>query len=199
MENSFFEIASVRPSVRASVQEPIVLASVDFASPKMMGSKKRHIPFRTPFLTSNRSISFLKKGSMRRTGYLLSLCFLLRNSQKSYFLFCHPTGANSYKKSAASCRSVFFGEILNGQHSRNRLRRTKAEGASVFSHRFFVGFHSWRGVSKNRFFKSRPSVRPGAHSPRIGRFCLTKSDGFPEETHSILETVFALKSVDLFS
>ena len=65
--NAFFKIASVRacvrPSVRPSVQKPIALKSVDFTSPKMVGSKKRHIPFWTPFLPYNQSILRREKGS----------------------------------------------------------------------------------------------------------------------------------------
>ena len=132
-------------------------------------------------------------------GYLLSLRFFCCGIPKSHISYSVAQRELTVTKKRCLLSKCFFGEILNGQHSRNRPRPTKAEGASVFSFRFFDGFHSRRGVSKNRFSKSRPSVRPGAHSPRIGRFRLTKSDGFPEETHSILETVFALKSVDLFS
>ena len=51
-KNAFFKIASARPSV----QEPIALESVDFASPKMGGYQKKDIPLLWLFLTSNQSI-----------------------------------------------------------------------------------------------------------------------------------------------
>ena len=43
-EKHIFQNLSVRACVRPSVQKPISLESVDFASPKMVGSKKREIP-----------------------------------------------------------------------------------------------------------------------------------------------------------
>ena len=65
----------VRAPVRPSVQKPIALKSVDFASPKMVGSKKRHIPFWTPFLPYNLSILCREKGLRQKNRYLLSVCF----------------------------------------------------------------------------------------------------------------------------
>ena len=76
LKHTPFENASVRPSVRecarACVQEPIAPVSVDFASPGVTGSKKKHIPFRVPFLPSNRSICCPKKGLMQKIGNFLS-------------------------------------------------------------------------------------------------------------------------------
>ena len=45
----------------------------------------------------------------------------------------------------------------------------------------------------NSFFKIE------AYGSGVGRFCLTKSHRFWEETHSIVVTVFAFKSVDFVS
>ena len=72
----------VSSKLRPSVQEPIAQVSVDFASPKVMGSRRRHIPFRMLFLPSNRSICFLKKRLLQKMGYHLSKCFFceIRNS-----------------------------------------------------------------------------------------------------------------------
>ena len=67
-EKRIFEIAFVRPSV----QEPIALESVDFASPKMGGSQKKDIPLLWLFLTSNQSILCRKKGLRQKNRYLLS-------------------------------------------------------------------------------------------------------------------------------
>ena len=67
----------VSSKLRPSVQEPIAQVSVDFASPKVMGSRRRHIPFRMLFLPSNRSICFLKKGLLQKMGYHLSKCFFV--------------------------------------------------------------------------------------------------------------------------
>ena len=78
---------------------------------------------------------------------------------KSHISCCVTQRELTVTKNALPPVEVFFGEIHDGQHSRNRPRPTKAEGASVFSYPFFVGFHSRRGVSKNRFSKSRPSVQ----------------------------------------
>ena len=85
----------VSSKLRPSVQEPIAQVSVDFASPKVMGSRRRHIPFRMLFLPSNQSICFLKKGLLQKMGYHLSKCFFceIRNSHMSCCVI--PTGANS--------------------------------------------------------------------------------------------------------
>ena len=86
--------SKLRLSVRPSVQKPIALESVDFASPKVMGSRKRDIPLRSWFLPSNQSILFRKKGLRRKNRYLLSTCFLFAKFT-SYISCCvTPTGAN---------------------------------------------------------------------------------------------------------
>ena len=55
------------------------------------------------------------------------------------------------------------------------------------------------GFRKIIFQKMCPSVRPGAHSPRTGRFSVTKNDEVQEETYFILDLVSPLKSVDSIS
>ena len=71
--------------------------------------------------------------------------------------------------------------FLPKKRSWNWLRASKAEGARVFSYPVFFGFRSWKGILKNAFFKNvsvRACVLPGAYSSRIGRFRLTKMEGF---------------------
>ena len=71
---------------------------------------------------------------------------------------------------------------------------------SSFLPRFFL-ISFVEGDFEKRIFQNcvRASVRPGAHSSRIGRFRLTKNGGFSEERHSIIVAVFDFKSVDFVS
>ena len=84
----------VRACVRASIQKPIALESIDFASPKWRVSKKRQIPFWTPFLPSNQSILYRKRGLRQKSRYLLSkrFPFFVKFTTIIFFLLCHPNG-----------------------------------------------------------------------------------------------------------
>ena len=79
--------SKMRPCVRPSVQKPIALESVDFASPKLRGSKKRQI-------------SLLRQ----KSRYLLSKLFSFFCEIHSSRISCcvTPTGANKYFNAARS-------------------------------------------------------------------------------------------------
>ena len=72
-----YHLEVVFSKLRPSVQEPIALVSVDFASSKRIGSKKRQIPFRTLFSPANWSIFFLTKGLIQKMATFCQSVFLV--------------------------------------------------------------------------------------------------------------------------
>ena len=75
-ENSFFEIASESARERPSIQNPIALESVDFASAKMAGSKTNSI---TATVSGFKSVDFASQKEVdTKTGLppVKAFCFL---------------------------------------------------------------------------------------------------------------------------
>ena len=133
----------------------IAVVSVDCASPEVTGSKKANSITVTCCLTINR------------------FCFAKRAW---------------YKKSATSCQRIWFfwksaATKIYGTFWISLPLLFAWQKVWVFFHTpFFLDFHRKRGFWKIVFSKLRPCVRacvlPEANSNRIGRFHLTKNDGF---------------------
>ena len=79
-------------SVRPSVQKPVALESVDVASPKMRGSKKRHIPL------LRHSVDFVSQKGVETKKLLPPVkVFRFREIHSSHFSCCvTPTRAYKY-------------------------------------------------------------------------------------------------------
>ena len=118
----FFKIC---PCVRASVQKPIALESVDFASPKMVGSKKRDSVIVTFCLTISRFCA-AKRGWGKKAA----------TSCQSVFVFCEIHSSHIFPAVSPHQRAnKYFCTSLSSKMAREEQSITLAHFAQrpIFS------------------------------------------------------------------